>query len=833
MNKFAALLLAAAGLCLATVDSATAQEGASGALEEVTVTAQKRAESLQDVSVSVQVTTGQALLDSGVKGFEELSTTLPAVNISKGGASDQMYIRGIGSGFNGGFEQAVGTYIDGVYVGRSRGTRASFVDLDRIEVLKGPQSALFGNSSIAGALSVTTASPRIDDGFSGHVIATAGEYGERNIEAALNVPVSETFALRAAFRKYDLDGYVVNTFTGADVGSNDDTFYRIGALWEPTDSLSVLLKHSEGKSKSEATFVKEAINCPSTFSDRIRPGQPAFDPSAPAPGAATTCLRQQDLLDNEVNYELQATPGQDLGEAEYSSTSLEINWDFDSFTLTSITGRIDNEIDEAQDLDSGPLNIFPVRQFDTVEQTSQEIRLTSNGDGDLEWIVGAYWQDEEIDFVANQMPYMIGPPADRALGGGPLGACRVGANTQYGGGDPNFEGVCGYNNNHEQKLTTTSAFANLTYHVNDSNRLIASLRWIEVEKDLNRFGGWRWYESSRLNPAQSVPNTAFIPPDALGNTTFGAEYSDSHSASWDDVLPSVTWERDLNEDAMAYFSFNQGFKAGGFNFSSRFPSTDPSFDEETVDNFELGLKTMLLDGRLRVNVNAFLSQFEGVQQSALQPGTFTFVVGNASESESKGLELDVDWAASDSLTLKASMTFLDAEFKDFDGPCNVYQRGNLLNMLALGETGTFDRCTGTRVDDPSTNAPREIIQGFQDLAGHPTTFAPEYSGFISAVYTANLTDSLILDVEPSIYFTDSYFIQQDFDPFTEQDSYSSVNLRIALSSAERDWSVALIGKNLTDEQIIFFANDLPAGGGSYVRSLKRPQTWALQASYAF
>ncbi|MEK9585037.1 MAG: hypothetical protein VW039_02575, partial [Halieaceae bacterium] len=225
--------------------------------------------------------------------------------------------------------------------------------------------------------------------------------------------------------------------------------------------------------------------------------------------------------------------------------------------------------------------------------------------------------------------------------------------------------------------------------------------------------------------------------------------------------------------------------------------------------------------------------FEGVQQSALQPGTFTFVVGNASESESKGLELDVDWAASDSLTLKASMTFLDAEFKDFDGPCNVYQRGNLLNMLALGETGTFDRCTGTRVDDPSTNAPREIIQGFQDLAGHPTTFAPEYSGFISAVYTANLTDGLVLDVEPSIYFTDSYFIQQDFDPFTEQDSYSSVNLRIALSSAERDWSVALIGKNLTDEQIIFFANDLPAGGGSYVRSLKRPQTWALQASYAF
>ena len=160
---------------------------AHGAIEEMFVTSQIVTESLQDVSVSVQVTDGEELLDSGVKGFEQLSVSLPAVNISKGGASDQVYIRGIGSGFNGGFEQAVGTYIDGIYVGRSRGTRGTFVDLDRIEVLKGSQSALFGNSSIAGALSVTSASPVIGE-FEGHVAATLGEDGEENIEGAINLP---------------------------------------------------------------------------------------------------------------------------------------------------------------------------------------------------------------------------------------------------------------------------------------------------------------------------------------------------------------------------------------------------------------------------------------------------------------------------------------------------------------------------------------------------------------------------------------------------------------------------------------------------------------------
>ena len=175
MTRYALATIAAVCLSATVTQPAHSQTSDSSQrtsiLEEVVVTARKREESLQDVSVSVAVTTGEQLLQSAVRGMEELSQSLPAINISKGGASDQLYIRGIGSGFNGGFEQSVGTYIDGIYVGRSRGTRASFVDLARIEVLKGPQTTYFGNSTISGALNLTTQSPIFNE-FSGQSNST-------------------------------------------------------------------------------------------------------------------------------------------------------------------------------------------------------------------------------------------------------------------------------------------------------------------------------------------------------------------------------------------------------------------------------------------------------------------------------------------------------------------------------------------------------------------------------------------------------------------------------------------------------------------------------------
>ena len=744
--------------------SIISSQAVSQKIEEIVVTAQKRAESLQDVSVSVDVTSGEAILDSGVKDLELLSQQLPAINVSKGGASDQMYIRGIGSGFNGGFEQAVGTYVDGVYIGRSRGSRSSFVDLQQIEVLKGPQSLYFGNSSIAGALSLTSKNP--GDEFGGHVSALyEPDHGETSVEAAVDLPLSDQFAVRIAARKYDLDGYVSNTTTGQDVGSADDAFFRITAAWNPSEELSVLFKHADGESERIAPFIKEIISCPSTRGS-----------------SGATCARQQALVDNSRNFEIQGG-GDDFTTSEFSQTSLEVNYDFGGSTLTYVAASLDNEQRELQDLDSGPLALFNANQYDELDQTNHELRLASNGEGDLDWMFGIYSQDGDVLYDVSLMPYFIGaPPFQASIAAVQATGRELAArNAQL------------------QNEKTTSAFGSVTWSLNDANRLIAGLRYIKVEKDLIKDITWGTYADVTLSRESYIETAAPFG----GFSTVG---STSGNSEWDDVLPTLIWERDLNSGNMLYLSYAAGFKAGGFNLSDRNGALTPNFDEETVDAYELGFKGDFMDGAMRLNMALFYSDYEGVQASVLDPVTFTFAVGNAATSSTKGLDFNLQYAASENLQLNANLVFMDAKYDDFIGSCSQL----------LIDTGTCDNALG--------------VNDAQDWSGHETTFAPGYSGNLSAIYTTEV-GGLSLSIEPSIYLTDSYFIQQDFDPFTEQDSFVKLNLRVALSNADETWEVSLLGKNLNDEDTIFFANDLPGGAGAYVNSLSRPQTLAVQARF--
>ena len=739
-------------------------------LEEVVVTAQKRTESLQDVSVSVAVTTGEQLIESGVKDFEILSQQIPAINISKGGASDQMYIRGIGSGFNAGFEQAVGTYIDGIYVGRSRGTRASFVDLAQIEVLKGPQSLYFGNSSIAGALSLTTLSPT--DEFGGHFTALwAPDHGESNFEGAVNIPISDELKVRIAARKYDIDGYVRNTTIGEDVGESDDILIRGSVLWEPNDKFSALLKYTYSESDRTAPFMKEIVNCPSTFG--------TLNPLA-------SCNIQGVLIDNTLNFALQGG-GDDFTKSDMHMFSANYSYDFDNFTITSVTGYVENEQRELQDLDSGPLFNFNANQNDNLEQFSQEIRLSSDTGGKFEWMAGFYYQEGDVDYTAALGPRFI--PAPPLLGA--IAAAQV-----------NGRELAALES-HAQEETTISAFGSVTWSVTHAARLILGVRWIDVEKDYDKSSTWGEFSDNTFTRSSVVP-VAFPVPGFFGVVAGNI----STSESWDDVLPTVILEYDLTGDKMTYFSFSQGFKAGGFDFSSRNASITPGYDAELVDTFEVGFKGDFLDRRMRANIAAFYSDYTDVQESVLDPVTFTFNVGNAAAVETYGVEFDAQFAATDMLELSANVVIMEAEYKEFIGSCSVFLTNQGL-------------------------CPNDVGPGGRDLSGHETKFSPSYSGFISATYSIPVFGNYMLTVEPDLYFTDSYFIQGDFDPFTQQDDYVRLNLRLAVGSLDGKWELALVGKNLNDEDTIFFANDLPGSAGSYVQSLNRERSFAAQLRFNF
>ncbi|MEZ5708101.1 MAG: TonB-dependent receptor [Blastomonas sp.] len=747
-----------------------AQESADEEVEEnvILVTAQGREENLQDVAVSVQVVSGETLAKEATPDLGALSQQLPAINISKGGASDQLFIRGIGSGFNGGFEQSVGTYVDGIYLGRSRASRAALIDIARIELLKGPQTTFFGNSSIAGAIDVTTQTPDVGGDISGHVSALASfNHGETNFEGAINLPLGDTFAIRFAGRKYDMDGYVKNTFLGTKAGGYDETFLRVAAVWEPSDSFTATMRYTFGDSYQDSPFVKEITNCGSTG-----PGNPNGRPG-------TSCAVHASNIDNQLDYRIQyGSP--EFSKGKYHIGLLEMTVDTDVMTVTSITGYVNTKNQDLMDLDSGPFYNFVTNQYDQFEQISQELRFASPQGQFIEWLGGLYYQSGDILFDGHQAPYFVGAPPFQAAVTAAL------ANGRF----------LGANSNRQQDESTMSAFASATLNLSDTFRVAAGLRWIEVKKDADFAIQWATYADGTLDSSTLTP----VAPPFPGFVTVG---SARRSGKWNDLLPSIDLEWDAADDVMLYASFSQGFKAGGFDFSSRDGNVIPRFEEETVDSWELGIKSLLLDGRLTFNAALFYMEYKGVQQSVLNPADFSFTVSNAAASSTRGVEFDINFEPIDNLVLSANVTIMDAQFDEFLGACSDFQT----------RTGVCPN-------------------GFQDLDGAPTPFAPDYSGLIKATYTVDM-GNLALDIAPQLYFSDSYFLQSDLDPFNEQGAYARLDLRIALHDIDENWELAFLGKNLTDEKVVFFSNDLAGSAGSYMIGLNRPRSYAIQARYNF
>jgi iron complex outermembrane receptor protein len=740
-------------------------------IEVVEVTSQKRIENIQDVPISVSVKTGEDIITAGVRSSEDLSTSIPAVNISKGGASDQIYIRGIGSGFNGGFEQAVGTYVDGIYMGRSRGVRSSFVDMERVEVLKGPQSLYFGNSSIAGAISISTRNPR--GGLEGNIAATWDpQYNQRNVEGGIDIPISNNLAVRVAIRKNDSDGYVKNTGTtnGGDGPQNNDFVGRVTAVWSPTSSQTITLKYTQGDSNTKHPFLGETFNCDNNVSA----------------GTTSPCLAHLAAglpFDNKLNYEFQ-TSENDFSTLDFKNAVLNWEVDFDSMSFTSVTGFVDSQAYDLQDLDTGILNIFHASQYDEVEQWSQEFRLASNTNDDLEWMVGVYSQSGDVTYDVGLTPQFINP---------------VEAATKPGA-------VVGSRTEHFQDEKTLSAFGSLTWSMNEDMRLTLGVRYIEVEKKLNKNVRWGTYSNFQL----ARNSFTEIAPPFGGFASIG---SANDSLKQNDLLPSIKFAWNGIENGMIYASYSAGFKAGGFDFASRVGTQTPSFNEELADSYEVGLKSMWLDNTLRTNLAVFYMDFEGVQQSVVDPSTFTFTVGNAAASSSTGLEADLTWAATDELEISANLTFMDTVFDDFIGSCSQFQL----------DTNT---CEGATIEG-------NFVAGAQDLSGHKTTFAPSYSGFVSAKHTSELDNGLLLTIAGNVYFTDNYSIQSDFDPYTSVNAYAMLGARIAIADEDAGWEVALVAKNLNNEKVPFFCNDLSGSAGSYRCALNPPRTISIQARYNF
>lgn len=758
-------------------------------LEEVVVTAQKREQSLMDVPISVSAVSGEKMNEAGISNLQDMTAYVPNLTFNQTGIGTIVGIRGISSGINQGFEQSVGQYIDGVYFGRAQLTRAPMFDMERVEILRGPQSILFGKNSIAGAVSMTTAKPT--DEFEGSVTATyEPKHGEQDIKLVVSGPLTDTLSGRLAILDREIDGYYDNTTLNRDESAEDVSVFRGSLRWDARDDLTVSLKAEKSSFDADGRFL-EIVNPVG-----------AVPYSAALNGASVALGNGAYTLDTKQDFNRQS--GGDVSNNSSENLTLTVEYDIGDITLTSITGYNAYDYFEICDCDFTGADIFTTDATEDFEQYSQEIRFASPGGETIDWIAGGFWQSAELKF--DDSIIVPGNSLLRAL-------------------NANFSNIA-TKRSFSQDSELWSVFAQATWNIDDEFRLNVGARYTSEDKEATR----RQYHvdgtGTDVGSSNILLNTLF--------TAFGIEPYDTIKNTRDEgaFTPLITAQWDVSPDAMLYATFTTGFKGGGFDVRSN-AHPDPTygvqiataggvivnpgkvgvfeFEEEKATSFELGGKFTLADGAAELNAALYRTEYEDLQTSQFD-GSLGFNVTNAGEATSQGLEVDGRWLVAEGLTLIASAAYLDFEYDTFpNGQC------------AFGVT-------------PNSTA----FPGLCDFSGQRREFTPEYQGTFTVDHVLTLGDNLELHSTLDIIYSDEYFASPTLDKNLVQEAYTKLNLRVALGSADGQWDVALVGKNLTDESVITFGNTAPLStaltggkGAAYYAFFDRPRSVALQGTYRF
>ncbi len=764
-------------------------------LEEVIVTAQIRAESLQDVSVSVSAISGSKLMEAGIDKIEDLQAYVPNLTMSETGIGTNIYIRGIGSGINQGFEQSTGMYIDGVSYGRAQLSRAPFLDLERVEVLRGPQNILFGKNSIAGALSITTAKP--SEEFEGSVTALyEPDHGEKVFDLVLSGPLTDAVGARLAYRNRDMDGYMENLTLGDDEPGRDEETIRLTVDWDITPDLDVTVKYEHGdfdvtgrqiEIEGEETSLLQPFAGLGWNYSQILFGGFGQDAS---------------VLNNTQDFKRSSNG--DFSKNSTDNFTITANYDLGEQTVTLIAASNSYDYEELCDCDFTGANIFSLVSEEDYEQYSFEARIASAVGQTFEYIAGIYYQESELDFTDE---FFV-----------PSNSILIGAVNSVSPGAGDLLSATSAPRTFQQDADLWSAFTQVTWNITDSFRLILGGRFSSEDKSATRV-----LDITNIDGTPIVPSALKAGVEQVYASSFQFETHNLKSDRGEDKFaPSVTAEWDVNEEVLLYATTSQGFKSGGYDVrSNASPNANPNptlnflvprgsfeYDEEESISFEFGAKTTLLDGAAELNVALFYTEYSDLQVSIFD-GRVGFNVGNAAEAETQGLEIDGRWRLTESLTLLGAIAFLDFEFTDYpNGQCNQ------------GEAPTS-------------------IDGINcDYKGKTNQYVADWSGNLGLDYFTTLGSQLELRSTLDVIFTDDYNPSQTLDPVLDQSGYTKVNARIALSDTDSVWEVALVGKNLTDEDIMTYGNATPLafstfGAKSRYTFYERDRSVALQGTYRF
>jgi len=587
----------------ATINGALAQDAGKMMLEEVLVTAQKRAESVQDIPIAVSAFDANFLKEANIVGVGNLVGYTSGLNgTAQQDAESVFTIRGIGTyAFGVGADNSVGMFIDDVPIGRPTLIGNSFFDLERVEVVKGPQGTLFGRNASAGAISVITNKPDLE-ASSLELTAGAGNEGQQVYEVIGNLAASDTFGMRVALRHDERDGTFENTVTGDELNNRDHTNGRVALRFLPTDSFSADVIYEQVKIDTRVGYkdVNEAFN------DK-------------------TAQNQQ--------------PSQDI---ESKRGLMKLTWDInDSMTLTSNTSYMDYDLTAIPiDADVSDTFLLQIREPQEGDQFVQELRLNGGTDS-VDWFVGASYIEENIDshYTVEYSDFILTQVLLEDFT-----FCETsGLTCQELVSQEHFAGT---------ENTSYAVYGDVAWSINDRFKLTVGARYTRDEKDFT------------IN--QPVPDSALSAVLGDAFVKLGTDGPITDDDSWESFDPRVVLDYTLNEDVMFYGSVSSGYKSGGFNsdpdntLASGLPQVPAPFDEETVIAYELGVKSRFWDGRAQVNAAIYYNDYSDFQ---VEEGVLNILIENAADVESQGFEIDGSFLLTENFTVMANYSYLDATFE--------------------------------------------------------------------------------------------------------------------------------------------------------------------------
>ena len=769
-TAIATLLLSPAGI-------ATAQENL--ALEEITVTAQKRAQSLQDVPIAISAMTSDQMAAAGIQDMSDISHQMPVLEVqtSVTSAATNFRMRRVGNiGNIPTFESAVGVFIDGAYRSRAVFGASELFDLERIEVLRGPQSTLYGKNTTAGVVGIYTAEPGEEFGVRAEL--TSGAYDAENsanlfrFKGGLGGPMSETLrgSLGLSYATHDETMTQALATPGEDANDRDRMSARAQFVWDASDKLSLrlILGYLQQDDKTTTSDI---------FYDPAGPLVNGILPTFQAFGVSVPCS------DNDGQNRIGCSRVANTTDFESSDATLITQYDLaNGLGITSITSwdtfRTEGTVDDVAQVSAPIARFHDTQEADSLQQ---ELRLVSPGGEKVDWLTGVFWYNNTFNRGdnGNRPMFLSDTFSAHPVVSAVLGAAFVAPGFNLPMANPGELAFL----DAEQETNYIGVFGQATWNISERFSITGGLRWQEEEKDA-------YIRQWTNDPALSVLSLAISPAGV------GAE---GLNRSTDEVTWSFTPQYFVSDDTMLFATVSHGFKSGGFNVGfGTMPIANREFGDEDIMHFEAGFKSTLLEGRMNLAGSVFTTDYDDYQDAAFIGAQFT--VGNAEKAELRGAELEGQWLLSEDWSTDFALSYASFEYA-------TYSSG---------------MCYPGRVPDSITTPGACVLDGENPIN------APEWKTHLGLQYDHAVSwGDIFARLDWS--WTDEYNTSFSADPLLVQDAYSWINLRAGTSWGDGRFELIAWADNLGDEVVVDTNSvlNLFAVDGSYQSFIQNPRSYGL------